>query len=441
MVFPMLSFLKNINEFLWGMPMIIILLGTHLYFTFSLKFPQKYTRKAIKWSITPEKSNSSSSFSGFAALSTMLAATLGTGNIIGVSTAIFFGGPGAVFWCWITGILGMATSYAECYLSILFRQKDKENQYIGGPMYVLEHGLHKKHLAHFYAIATMVASFGVGCTTQANSLTETTSQLWNLSPYLVGLIASLVTGFVIIGGVKSIGKVCTKLVPLMGFFYIIGCFYLLLLNRTFVLQALHFIIRSAFLPNAIVGGVIGGTLQAAIRYGIARGLFTNEAGLGSAAIAAAATDTNQPSRQAFISMTATFWDTVVMCAITGLVVVTHILKYPSSIQTTSPAGLTTAAFSTIPYIGDGMIGISMIAFAIATLIGWSYFGEKSVEYLFGSKYIQPYQVCYLVMIFVGAIISMDLVWQLTDFINIFMAIPNIIALLLLRKKIHSDCDG
>lgn len=437
----MLSFLKNINEFLWGMPMIIILLGTHLYFTFSLKFPQKYTRKAIKWSITPEKSNSSSSFSGFAALSTMLAATLGTGNIIGVSTAIFFGGPGAVFWCWITGILGMATSYAECYLSILFRQKDKENQYIGGPMYVLEHGLHKKHLAYFYAIATMIASFGVGCTTQANSLTETTSQLWNLSPYLVGLIASLVTGFVIIGGVKSIGKVCTKLVPLMGFFYIIGCFYLLLLNRTFVLQALHFIIRSAFLPNAIVGGVIGGTLQAAIRYGIARGLFTNEAGLGSAAIAAAATDTNQPSRQAFISMTATFWDTVVMCAITGLVVVTHILKYPSSIQTTSPAGLTTAAFSTIPYIGDGMIGISMIAFAIATLIGWSYFGEKSVEYLFGSKYIQPYQVCYLVMIFVGAIISMDLVWQLTDFINIFMAIPNIIALLLLRKKIHSDCDG
>lgn len=441
MVFPMLSFLKNINEFLWGMPMIIILLGTHLYFTFSLKFPQKYTRKAIKWSITPEKSNSSNSFSGFAALSTMLAATLGTGNIIGVSTAIFFGGPGAVFWCWITGILGMATSYAECYLSILFRQKDKENQYIGGPMYVLEDGLHKKHLAHFYAIATMIASFGVGCTTQANSLTETTSQLWNLSPYLVGLIASLVTGFVIIGGVKSIGKVCTKLVPLMGFFYIIGCFYLLLLNRTFVLQALQFIIRSAFLPNAIVGGVIGGTLQTAIRYGIARGLFTNEAGLGSAAIAAAATDTNNPSRQAFVSMTATFWDTVVMCAITGLVVVTHILKYPSSIQTISPAGLTTAAFSTIPYIGDGMIGISMIAFAIATLIGWSYFGEKSVEYLFGSKYIQPYQVCYLVMIFVGAIISMDLVWQLTDFINIFMAIPNIIALLLLRKKIHSDCDG
>lgn len=437
----MLSLLKSINEFIWGMPMLVLLLGTHLYFTFFLQFPQSKTRKAILFSITPEKTDrnigkkQADTISGFAALSTTLAATLGTGNIIGVSTAIFLGGAGAIFWCWFTGILGMATSYAECYLCILFRKKNTDGQYIGGPMYVLEHGLHNKWLACFYAFATLIASFGVGCTTQSNSLTETTSQLWNLSPYVVGLIASLVTGFVIIGGVKSIGKFCTKLVPIMGFFYILGCIYLLFLNRNFLYPAIAEIFHAAFHPSAIAGGIIGSTLQTAMRFGISRGLFTNEAGLGSAGIAAASADTKDPARQALISMTATFWDTVVMCAITGLVVVTYLLKYPLAAATISPAGLTTAAFTTIPYIGTTMIGVSMIAFALATLIGWSYFGEKAVEYLFGAKSIPAYQVCYLVMIFIGAILSLDIVWELTDFINIFMALPNIFVLFLLRKKI------
>lgn len=434
----MVTLLKTINEYIWGMPMLVLLLGTHLFFTFFLKFPQIKTKKAILYSVTPEKTTShkqSGALSGFAALSTTLAATLGTGNIIGISTAVFLGGSGAIFWCWFTGILGMATSYAECYLCVLFRRKNKNGHYVGGPMYALEHGLHNKWLACFYAFATLIASFGVGCTTQSNSLTETTSQLWNLSPYVVGLIASLVTGFVIIGGVKSIGKFCTKLVPIMGLFYILGCIYLLFLNRHFLLPAITEIFHAAFHPSAIAGGLIGSTLQTAMRFGISRGLFTNEAGLGSAGIAAATADTKDPTRQALISMTATFWDTVVMCAITGLVVVTHLLKYPMSASTVSPAGLTTAAFTTIPYIGTTMIGVSMIAFALATLIGWSYFGEKAVEYLFGQKSIPAYQVCYLVMIFIGAILSLDIVWELTDFINIFMAIPNILLLFLLRKKI------
>lgn len=430
----MLAILKNINEFLWGLPLLILLLGTHLFFTIRLKFVQRHVIRGIRYSVASEESGHGD-LSGFAALSTTLAATLGTGNIVGVSTAIALGGPGAIFWCWITGILGMATTYAESYLSILFRKKTADGTYIGGPMYMLEHGLHKRWLAIFYAICTLGASFGVGCTTQSNAISTTTTSLWNLSPYLVGFIVAIPIGLVIIGGIKSIGKVCTKLVPAMGGFYIVGCIILLIMNASYVGDAVLCILKTAFSPKALTGGILGGSIQAAARFGIARGLFTNESGLGTAGIAAASAVTKDPKRQALISMTATFWDTVIMCAITGIVIVTNLLRYPDSISGYGIGELTTAAFDQLPY-GATLLGLSLIAFACATLIGWSYFGEKATDYLFGKKGIKYYQLLYIVMIFVGAVMSLELVWELTDFINAFMAIPCITALLLLYKKIE-----
>jgi alanine or glycine:cation symporter, AGCS family len=428
--------IKNINAVIWGGPMLLILLGTHLFFTYRLGFIQKNVFKAIKLSVKPEK-QSKDGISSFGVLTTTLAATLGTGNIVGVSTAIALGGPGAIFWCWLTGILGMATSYAECYLSVLFRNKNENGQYTGGPMYVLEKGLNKKKTACFYAFCTLLASFGVGCTTQSNSITDATSALWHLSPGLVGFVVAIITGLVIVGGIHSIGKVCTKLVPSMGAFYILGCLLLLILNHNYIIASFRLIIESAFLPKSIAGGFIGSNIKSSARYGIARGLFTNEAGIGSAGIAAAGSNTTNPKRQALISMTATFWDTVIMCAITGLVIVSNILKFPSSVIGVSNAGLTTAAFRAIPLVGETALSISLISFAIATLIGWSYFGEKAIEYLLGKKGIKLYQVCYIIMIYFGAIMPLDLVWELTDCINALMAIPNLFALLALQRLVNN----
>ncbi len=434
----MIDVIKIINNFLWGIPMPILLYGTHLYFTVHLKGVQRHIGKAVKMSLTPEKS-AEGDLSGFASLTATLAATIGTGNIVGISTAVYYGGPGAIFWCWLTGILGMATTYAECYLGVLYRRKTSDGTYLGGPMYALEYGLNKKWLAVLFCIFTLIASYGVGCSTQSRAVTETTRTLWNLPEYAVGMVIAVIVGLVILGGVKSIGKICSKLVPAMGGFYILGCLLLLLMNLPYFFPAVSFIFKSAFvtssLPAAVTGGVIGSTVRSAIRYGIARGLFTNEAGLGSAAIAAAGAKTSHPSRQALISMSATFWDTVVMCAITGLVIVTNLLKNPTSASGYSAQELTSAAFNSIPY-GNVILGISLIAFAVATLIGWSYFGEKAVEYLFGKSGINTYRLCYIVMIFVGSIMSLELVWELTDLVNAFMALPNILCLILLRKQIH-----
>lgn len=429
-----LSFMKYINHFLWSGPLIILLLGTHLFFTFRLKFVQRKIFKAIRLSILPSHTCEGDT-SSFASLTTTLAATLGIGNIIGVSTAVALGGPGAILWCWLTGVLGMATTYAECYLGVLFRKKTKDGTYLGGPMYTLEYGLHSKFLAVLFCFLTLLASYGVGCSTQSNAITETAHNLWNSSPYLVGLITAVITGLVIVGGIKSIGKFCTRLVPAMGGFYILACLILLIMNYRFILPALEVIIQSAILPRSLAGGFVGSSITTAARYGIARGLFSNEAGLGTAAIAAASAKTKSPQEQALISMSATFWDTVVMCAITGLVIVTNIIRDPHSIQGLSAADLTTAAFNQIPFIGGNMLGISIIAFAVATLIGWSYFGEKAVDYLFGKEGIGIYRICYIVMIFIGSILSLEFVWELSDFINAFMILPNILSLLVLYKKI------
>ncbi len=451
----MLDFIQNLNNLLWSFPLLFLLLSTHVFFTFRSRGVQKYIFRAIKLSITPEaekdmtdsnhknshntksSSHSSKGLSGFAALSTTLAATLGTGNIIGVSTSIMLGGPGAVFWCWLTGILGMSTTYAECFLSASYRQHDTKYGFYGGPMYVMQYGLKKKGLAVFYACCTLCASFGVGCSTQANAITETCYNLWHISPYVSGIITAVVVGIILVGGIHSIGTICQKLVPAMGIFYLMGCMILLVMNGSFVIPALNSIIKQAFLPSSITGGIIGSTIQTAARYGISRGLFTNEAGLGSAGIASAASHVKKPRNQALISMTATFWDTVVMCFITGLVIVSHLEKYKNTISLTniSQTGLTSLAFSSIPY-GEVILGISLIAFAISTLIGWSYFGEQAVYYLAKEKGIKCYQFIYVFMIFFGGILSLDLVWELSDCINAFMAFPNLIALFCLWREVE-----
>lgn len=427
------QFIKSTNQVIWGLPMIILLMGTHIFFTIRLGFIQKFTFKGIRMSLQKDHSKSGD-VSSFASLATILAATLGTGNIIGVSTAVALGGPGAILWCWVTGIFGMATSYAECYLSIKFRKKTKSGNYVGGPMYVLEQGLHSKCLAIVFSLCTLAASFGVGCTTQSNSITTTTSATWHLSPNLVGFIVAIICGLVIVGGVKSISKVCTKLVPAMGALYIFSCLIILILNRCYLIDAINLIITAAFTPKAAGAGFVGSTIMLAARQGVAKGLFTNEAGLGSAAIAAATAKTEDPKRQALISMTATFWDTVVMCAITGLVIISNLLHHPDSANGLSNAELTTAAFTVIPY-GKLLLSLSLIAFAFATLIGWSFFGESAAYYLFGKKGIQIYKVCYIVMIYIGAVLSLDLVWELSDLVNAIMAFPNLVALLLLYKLV------
>lgn len=432
----MLQILQDANDFLWSVPLLFILMGTHLYFTWKLHMPQRRILYAIKLSLGMEETGNNN-LSPFSALATTLAATLGTGNIIGVSTAVALGGPGAVFWCWITGILGMATAYGECYLSVLFRTRQKDGTFVGGPMYVLHNGLHNKTLGAFYALCTIFAAFGSGCTTQANSATQAAAASFHISPHVIGIALAGITGVVIIGGVKTIGNLCERIVPAISFVYLFGCFLLLGLYHRQLPDACLWIVKDAFSLSSIAGGFVGSTLQLSLRYGIARGLFTNEAGIGTSAIAAAASGTCDAKHQAYVSMTAVFWDTVVMCLITGLVIVSNMLYDPSSVSNIPETGLTSAAFAHLPYVGDAFLTISLMAFAVTTLIGWSYFGEKATEYLMGSKGIPYYKFFYILMIYFGAIIPMKLVWECTDLINGLMAVPNILALICLRRHIKS----
>lgn len=431
------SSIQSLNQFLWNGPFLLLLMGTHLYFTMKLRFPQKNILKAIRTSLSPSGGKESGNLSVFATLSTTLAATLGTGNIIGVSTAVALGGPGAIFWCWITGILGMATAYAECFLSLRFRSRDKDGIYRGGPMYVWANGLHNVSIGKLYAVLTLIAAFGVGCTTQSNSITQTTSVSFGLNPHIVGIGAALIAGLVIIGGIKSIGNVCVKIVPLLAILYTGSCIILLYLNREALLPALKLILSHALLPRAATGGVIGSSLMITARYGIARGLFTNEAGIGTSAIAAAASEAPEPSGQAYVSMTAVFWDTVVMCLLSGLVIVTNMILHPSSLVGVSDAGLTDAAFSFLPVGGNIFLSLCLTAFAITTLIGWSYLGEQAYLFVTGGKYLSLYKITYIVMIYIGAVLPLNLVWECTDLINALMILPNVTALFLLQKHLHA----
>ena len=341
----LVKFFNDFSSLVWGWPMIIMLLGTHLFLTIRLRFPQLYLFKALKLSFSKE-GNADGDVSQFGALATSLAATIGTGNIIGVATAVALGGPGAVFWCWLTGVLGMSTKYAEGLLAVKYRVKNSSGEMIGGPMYALEKGLGMKWLGILFCVFTALAAFGIGNTVQANSISLLLNESYSISPHISGLCMSVLTALVVIFGVKGIAKVCTALVPFMAIMYVLGCIYILFVNHAYLGQALNLIFESAFSARAAGSGFVGTTVMMAARYGIARGLFSNESGLGSAPIVAAAAQTRNPVRQALVSSTGTFWDTVVICALTGLVLVSSILAYPD-IDHTSDAALTKMAFAKI----------------------------------------------------------------------------------------------
>lgn len=424
------NIITGISSFLWGWPMIIMLLGTHIFLTIRLRFPQRWIFKAVKLSVKKDK-DSVGDVSQFGALATALAATIGTGNIIGVATAVALGGPGAVLWCWLTGVFGIATKYGEGLLAIKYRKKTSGGKILGGPMYALERGLGLKWLAVLFAIFTAIASFGIGNTVQANAIATIAHESYSISPYISGIVICLLTAAVILGGVKSIARVCGMLVPFMALFYVVGCIYILCINHSALLPALNLIFESAFSPQAAGGGFVGTTVIMAARYGIARGLFSNESGLGSAPIVAAAAQTRNPVRQALVSSSGTFWDTVVICALTGLVIVSSIITYPD-IDYKDGAQLTHAAFSKIPYIGSPLLSFGLLTFAFSTILGWSYYGERAVEYLKGKKWTYAYRLIYIIAVFFGSIANLSIVWNLADCMNALMAIPNLLSLLLLN---------
>lgn len=411
----------------------MFLLGIHIYFTIKTKFVQRNIGKALKYSL---EGGSSGGMSAFGTLTTTLAATLGTGNIIGVSTAVYLGGPGGVFWCWVTGLLGMATTYAETRLCCLHRHRTESGNNTGGMMYVLEQALGKKWLGFLYSFFICLSAFFAGCTTQSNAISETCLDVWGIPKWAAGIAVALPVGLVILQGVKWIEQVCMTLVPAMAFLFIGGCAAYILLNAPWFPIAVREIIKSSFNTTSFLGGTVGFTAGMAVRYGVARGLFTNEAGLGTSGIAAASgTERISPEKQGLISMTATFWDTVVMCAITGIVVVMFVLQREQSLTGASAGLLVKDAFETLPLFGEELIATATICFAVATLIGWSYFGQVAAEYMGGANLLKKYQYVYVIMIFAGAVMPMGLVWEMTDFINIFILIPSVYALIKCRKML------
>ncbi len=426
---PINEFFSTVSSWLWDWPMIILLLGTHLFLTIRLRVPQRRLFTGIRLSLKRDD-GASGDVSQFGALATALAATIGTGNIVGVATAVALGGPGAVLWCWLTGIFGMATKYAEGLLAVKYRVKGPDGSMYGGPMYALERGLGLKWLAILFAVFTALASFGIGCTVQANSIALLANETFGIPTWIVGIFVCLLTAVVILGGVRSIARVCTVLVPFMAVFYVIGCIVILIMNASFVVPAVKLIVSSAFNPSAAGGGFVGATVMIAARYGIARGLFSNESGMGSAPIVAAAAQTRNPVRQALVSSTGTFWDTVVICALTGVVLVSSILAYPD-ISYSDGAALTKVAFSKIPVVGAPLLTFGILTFAFSTILGWSYYGESAVNYIEHQHANRFYRILFIVALFFGCIINLDVIWNIADTMNALMTIPNLIALLLL----------
>ncbi len=441
MLHAVVSFINISNKWIWSWPMIILLLGTHIFMTIRTKGIQRKLGTAIKLSVTRDP-GAEGEVSQFGALATALASTIGTGNIIGVGTAIALGGPGAVLWCWLTGVFGIATKYSESLIAVKYRVKTKDGRMQGGAMYALERGLHMKWLALLFAFFGAFASFGIGCATQVNAIATVCKANLGVSEWVVGVVVAALTALVIFGGIQSIARVCEKLVPFMAAFYVVGCIIILVINRDFLWPAVKTICTLAFQPGAAAGGLVGSGIMMAMRYGIARGLFSNESGMGSAPIAAAAAQTRNPVRQALVSSTGTFWDTVVVCLMTGLVLVSSIMKNPSIDmgQITDGGILTTLAFDQIPVIGPVILVVGMISFAYSTVLGWSYYGERCVEYFIGKKGLIPYRVLYVAVAVLAPVVALDLVWTVADTLNALMAIPNLVAILLLSGVIVKETD-
>ncbi len=423
----MTEFLTMISDFVWGPPTLILIVGTGLYLTFRIGFYQFSSLPyALKLAFTKNQDHTSEGdISHFQSLMTALAATIGTGNIAGVATAVVLGGPGAVFWMWVTALVGMATKYSEAILAVKYRVVGENGQMAGGPMYFIEKGLGWKWLAVLFALFGSVAAFGIGSSVQSNSVAAAVKSSFGLNPWITGIILTIFTALVILGGIKSIGRVTSFFVPIMAVLYVAGGLAIILMNIDMLPSALGLIFTDAFTGQAVAGGAIG----AVIRWGVARGVFSNEAGMGSAPIAAAAAKTDHPGRQALISMTGTFLDTIVVCSITGITLVMGGLYIGNGGLT--GAALTTETFAALLPGGGWIVTIGIILFAYSTVLGWAYYGEKCFEYLFGNKSIKVYRVVYTLTVLVGAGMNLGLVWTIADIFNALMAIPNLIGLIAL----------
>ena len=432
------GWITTIDGFLWGPPLLFLLFGTHIFLTVRTGFMQRHLWTALKLSVTKEK-GAEGDVSPFAALTTALAATIGTGNIVGVATAVSLGGPGAVLWMWLTGVLGTATKYSEALLAVRYRVRTEDGTMLGGPMYALENGLNMKWLGMLFALFTVIASFGIGNMVQANSISTMAASNFGVSTQLTGVVLMVITAAVILGGLQSIAKVCEILVPFMAIAYIAGCVTILVSSSEFLVPALKLIVSSAFSPSAAGGGFIGASVTMAARDGVARGLFSNESGLGSAPIVAAAAQSRNPVRQALVSATGTFWDTVVICALSGLVIVTSILRAPETLGVLKGAELTSAAFrQAMPTFGPAVLTLGLLTFVFSTILGWSYYGERAAEYLWGKKTILPYRIAWVIAVYAGSVSTLNLVWDFSDVANALMAIPNLVSLLLLSNVIAAD---
>ena len=434
------NFFDTLGGWVWGPAMLVLLVGTGVWLTLMLRGLQfSMLWFALKQAFKPhgkkeDGSDHEGDISHFGALMTALSATIGTGNIAGVATAVVLGGPGAVFWMWITAIFGMATKYGEGVLAVKYRVVNKKGEMSGGPMYYIERGLNMKWMALLFALFGTIASFGIGSSVQSNSVAMSIKSSFNIDPWITGVVLTVLTGVVILGGIKSIAKAASIIVPFMAIFYVLGGLVIIVLHIDMLWPAVDTILTEAFNFSAAAGGMAG----AAIRYGVARGVFSNEAGMGSAPIAAAAAKTDHPVRQGLVSMTGTFLDTIIVCSITGIVLVMGILS------SQSPAGETGAALTThtfnnmLPGPGGWIVTFGLIFFAYSTILGWCYYGEKCAAYVFGDGFVPAYRVIYVITVMLGTVASLDLVWSAADTFNGLMAIPNLIALLLLSKVILKE---
>ena len=437
--------LQNVSDFIWGPPLLILLVGTGVYLTLRLKLLQIFKLPlALKYVFGKDEEENDEGAEGdvssFGALCTALSATIGTGNIVGVATAVKAGGPGALFWMWIAAFFGMATKYAEGVLAIKYREVDENGNMAGGPMYYIQNGLGLKWLAKIFAVLGIgVAFFGIGTFGQVKSISDAASITFKVPLILTAIIVTVLVALVTLGGIKRISRVSEKVVPFMAGIYILGAVLVLICNYSAIPGAVSIIIRSAFNPQAALGGAAGITVQIALQRGVGRGVFSNEAGLGSAPIAAAAAKTKSPVRQGLISMTGTFFDTIVICTMTGLAIVLT-GAYSSPLE---GAALTTAAFEAgLPFavIGKYIVNIGLIFFAFTTILGWNYYGERCAEYLLGVKSILPYRMIFIALVAVGPFLSLDLIFIIADIVNGMMAFPNLIGLIGLRKVVIKETE-